>query len=58
MRVRYVDSRKDMVERPKVVDRLSAMRHDDKSSLAAQVVYHKLEERIDGEGLSIVSIVL
>ena len=40
-----------MIERPKVVDGLAAVRHDDQSSLAADIVDQQLEEGVDRERL-------
>lgn len=46
-----VDGRKDVVHGPQMVDRSSAMGHNDQVALAAEVVDQELEEGVDGEGL-------
>lgn len=51
MRVRYVDTRKEVVHGPEVVDGFPPMRHDDQSAFSSKVVYQELEERVDGESL-------
>lgn len=53
MRIGDVDSRKDVVEGPKVLDWFSAMSHDNQSPLAAEVVEQQLEESVDCECLSV-----
>jgi hypothetical protein len=55
MGIRDIDTREDMVHGPQVVDGFAAVRHDNQRSLATQVVYEQLKERVDCECLPKVS---
>ena len=51
MRIRYVNFGQAMIKRPGMVDRWSAMHHNDEGALAAEEIYEELEKRVDSKGL-------
>jgi hypothetical protein len=53
VRVGYVDAGEDMVDRPEMVNRFAAVRHDNEGSFTADIVDQQLEEGVDGKGLRI-----
>ena len=56
MRVRDVNLREEVVERPSMGDRRTAMGHDNHGPLAAEEVDEELEEGIDRECLRMPSV--
>jgi hypothetical protein len=53
VRIGYVDAGEDMVDRPEMVNRFAAVRHDNEGSFTADIVDQQLEEGVDGKGLRI-----
>ena len=51
MGVGDVNFGKTVVERPRMVDRLPSIHHDDEGTFAANKIYEELEKGVDGESL-------